>query len=136
MIVAYLCKNCAQGSANTAGVLRIKYDDRINIIRVPCAGRVGPRDILESMNEGAEAVSVIGCCFGACHYSDANLLNLRRVKILKNFMTEMGYGPKDISLYTARAAEGETVVGNFEELIELTYSSSEDEKCMVAEKNE
>ncbi len=130
MIVAYLCQNCAQGSANTAGVLRLKYDSRINIIRVPCAGRVGPREIIDSLNDGALAVSVIGCCFGACHYHDANLLNLRRVKILKNFMTEMGYGPKDISQYTARAAEGETIVGDFEELIDLTYNDEHNKTCL------
>ena len=125
MIISFLCQNCAQGSANTAGVLRMKYDPRINIIRVPCAGRIGPKEILEAFNEGADSVSVIGCCLGACHYSDANLLNLRRVKILKNFLTEMGYGPKCVSQYTARAAEGETVVGDFEELIELTYAPGE-----------
>ena len=121
MIIAFLCENCAQGSANTAGVLRLKYDDRINIIPVPCAGRVGPREIFDALNEGAEAVSVIGCCLGACHYNDANLQQLRRVKLLKKFMTEMGYGPDAISQYTARAAEGETVVGDFNELIEMTY---------------
>lgn len=127
MIISFLCQNCAQGSANTAGVLRMKYDHRINIIRVPCAGRVGPKEILEAFNEGAESVSVIGCCLGACHYSNANLLNLRRVKIIKNFLTEMGYGPDAVSLYTARAAEGETVVGDFEELIQLCYNPSKDD---------
>ena len=126
MIIGFLCQNCAQGSANTAGVLRMKYDHRINIIRVPCAGRVGPKEILEAFNEGADSVSVIGCCLGACHYSDANLLNLRRVKILKNFLTEMGFGPKPVSQYTARAAEGETIVGDFDELIELTYAPAKE----------
>ena len=122
MIIAYLCQNCAQGSANTAGVLRMKYDDRVNIIRVPCAGRVGTREIFDALNEGADAVSVIGCCLGACHYNDANLQQLRRVKMIKNFMTEMGYSSYAVSQYTARAAEGETVVGDFNELIELTYT--------------
>ena len=125
MIVSFLCKNCAQGSANTAGVLRLKYDDRINIIRVPCAGRVGPRDIFDAFNKGAEAVSVIGCCFGACHYNDANLVGLRRVKILKTFLSEMGYPTHALTAYTARAAEGDTVVGDFDEIIELTYIKEE-----------
>ena len=126
MIVAFLCKNCAQGSANTAGILRMKYDDRINIIRVPCAGRVGPRDIFDAFNKGADAVSVIGCCFGACHYNDANLVGLRRVKILKTFLSELGYGVNALTAYTARAAEGDTVVGDFDEIIELTYTKDND----------
>jgi coenzyme F420-reducing hydrogenase delta subunit len=125
VIVAFLCENCAQGSANTAGVLRMKYDDRVNIIRVPCAGRVSSREIFDALNEGAESVSVIGCCLGACHYNDANLQQLRRVKLVKSFMTQMGYGPDSISQYTARAAEGETIVGDFNELIEITYGLKE-----------
>ena len=126
MIVTFLCENCAQGSANTAGVLRMKYDSRVNIIRVPCAGRVGPQEILDALNEGADSVSVIGCCLGACHYNDANLLNLRRVKIMKTFLSEMGHEPDNVSAYTARAAEGETVVGDFHELTETTYTLTED----------
>jgi coenzyme F420-reducing hydrogenase delta subunit len=122
VIIAFLCENCAQGSANTAGVLRLKYDDRINVIPVPCAGRVSSREIFDALNDGAEAVSVIGCCLGACHYNDANLQQLRRVKLLKSFMAEMGYDPDTVSQYTARAAEGETIVGDFNELIEITYS--------------
>ncbi|MEM2143171.1 MAG: hydrogenase iron-sulfur subunit [Candidatus Thorarchaeota archaeon] len=126
MIVTYLCKNCAQGSANTAGVLRMKYDHRINIVRIPCAGRVGPREILDALNGGADAVSVIGCCFGACHYNDGNLQQLRRVKLLKMFLSEMGYSPDTVTQYTARAAEGFTVVGDFEEIVELTYGKVEE----------
>lgn len=123
--MAFLCENCAQGSANTAGVLRMKYDDRVNIIPVPCAGRVSSREIFDALNDGAESVSVIGCCLGACHYNDANLQQLRRVKLVKRFMTQMGYGPDSISQYTARAAEGETIVGDFNELIEITYGLNE-----------
>lgn len=118
MIVGYLCENCAQGSANTAGVLRMKYSDEINIVRVPCAGRIGAREILQAFNEGAEAVTVIGCCFGACHYSDANLITLRRVRILKKFLIEMGYSTNCVTMYTARAAEGDTVVGDFDDIVD------------------
>ncbi|MHA1928288.1 MAG: hydrogenase iron-sulfur subunit [Candidatus Thorarchaeota archaeon] len=132
MIVTFLCENCAQGSANTAGVLRMKYDHRVNIIRVPCAGRVGPQEILDALNEGAESVSVIGCCLGACHYNDANLLNLRRVKVVKNFLTEMGHDSKSVSQYTARAAEGETVVGDFHEITETTYTLPDDDEKEVS----
>ncbi len=118
MIVGYLCDNCGQGAANTAGVLRMKYSDEINIVRVPCAGRVGPRELLHAFNEGAEAVTVIGCCFGACHYNDANLITLRRVRIMKKFLVEMGYSTNCVTMYTARAAEGDTVVGDFDDIVE------------------
>jgi F420-non-reducing hydrogenase iron-sulfur subunit len=123
VIVTFLCDNCAQGSANTAGVQRMNYDSRVHIIRVPCAGRVGPRQIVEAIDKGAEAVSVIGCCFGACHFSDANLITLRSVKILKKFLSEMGYSTDCLTMYTARAAEGDTVVGDFNDIVEKSLDS-------------
>ncbi|MHA1654848.1 MAG: hydrogenase iron-sulfur subunit [Candidatus Thorarchaeota archaeon] len=125
MIVGFLCENCGQGAANTAGVLRMKYSDEINIVRVPCAGRVGAREILQAFNEGAEAVTVVGCCFGACHYSDSNLIALRRVRIVKKFLAEMGYSTHCVTMYTARAAEGDTVVGDFEDVVALKENPGE-----------
>ncbi len=121
MIVAFLCQNCAQGAANTAGVQRMRYSDEIHIVRVPCAGRAGAREILHAFNNGAEAVAVIGCCFGACHFSDANLITLRRVKIVKKFLVEMGYSTDCVTMYTSRAAEGDTIVGDFEDILERKY---------------
>ncbi|MHA1136015.1 MAG: hydrogenase iron-sulfur subunit [Candidatus Thorarchaeota archaeon] len=126
VIVTFLCENCGQGAANTAGVQRMPYDSRINIVRVPCAGRVGPRQIMQAINGGAEAVSIIGCCFGACHFNDANMITLRSVKILKKFMVELGYSANCITMYTARAAEGDTVVGDFDEIIELSTDTETD----------
>jgi coenzyme F420-reducing hydrogenase delta subunit len=127
MIVAFACENCAQGSANTAGVLRMQYDSRINIVRVPCAGRVGPKQIVKALNEGAEAVAVIGCCFGACHYGDGNLVSLRRVKAIKKMLEELGFDPNQVSMYTARAAEGDTIVGDFEDVVVKTYGEDHQE---------
>ncbi len=120
MIIAYACENCAQGSANTAGVLRMGYDHQIKIVRVPCAGRVGPRQIIEALNNGADSVAVIGCCFGACHYNDGNLITLRRVKAMKKMFEELGFDPDMVNMYTSRAAEGDTIVGDFEDVSEKT----------------
>jgi coenzyme F420-reducing hydrogenase delta subunit len=127
VIVAFACENCAQGSANTAGVLRMHYDSRINIVRVPCAGRVGPKQIINALNEGAEAVAVIGCCFGACHYGDGNLVSLRRVKAIKKLLEELGFDPNKVSMYTSRAAEGETIVGDFKDIVAKVYSDGSQE---------
>jgi len=38
----------------------------------------------------------------------------------------MGHEPDNVSAYTARAAEGETVVGDFHELTETTFTLPED----------
>lgn len=117
-IICFMCNECGQGAANTAGVGRLQYNTSIRIVRVQCAGQVGPLQIMDALENGADAVSVIGCCLGACHYFNGNLVSLRRVKLLKQFLKEMGYSDQLINQYTARAAEGETAQGDFEDIVD------------------
>ncbi|MHA2000814.1 MAG: hydrogenase iron-sulfur subunit [Promethearchaeota archaeon] len=116
-IVVFLCSECGLGAANTAGVARMSYDSSIKIIRVKCAGEVGPIQIMDAMENGADAVAIIGCCFGACHFQNGNYLSIHRLKLLKKLFKEMGYSDQIINYYTARAAEGETAIGDFKDII-------------------
>lgn len=117
-IVVFMCNECGQGSANTAGVARMSYDAAIRIVRVQCTGQVGPIQIMDALNNGADAVACIGCCLGACHFFNGNLLSMRRIKLLKKTFKELGYSDQFINQYTSRAAEGETAVGDFEDIVE------------------
>ena len=61
-LVVFMCNECGQGSANTAGVARMGYDPAIRIIRVQCTGQIGPIQIMDALNNGADAVACVGCC--------------------------------------------------------------------------
>lgn len=128
--VVFMCNECGQGAANTAGVARMTYDNSIRIIRVQCAGQVGPLQIMDSIQNGADAVSVVGCCLGACHFFNGNLISLRRVKMMKKLFKEMGYSDQFINQYTARAAEGETAQGDFEDIIERLERAIEKKEAL------
>jgi F420-non-reducing hydrogenase iron-sulfur subunit len=117
-IIVFMCNECGQGAANTAGVARMNYDAAIKIIPVQCSGMVGPLQIMDALESGASAVGVIGCCFGACHFFNGNFLSMHRIKLMKKFFKEMGYSDQQINHYTARAAEGETAVGDYEDILE------------------
>lgn len=117
-IITFMCNECGQGAANTAGVARQSYDPSIRIIRVQCAGQVGPIQIMDALENGADSVGVIGCCFGACHFKNGNYLSMRRIKIMKQLFKQMGFSDQQINHYTARAAEGETAIGDFDDIIE------------------
>ncbi|MHA1792382.1 MAG: hydrogenase iron-sulfur subunit [Promethearchaeota archaeon] len=125
-VVVFMCNECGQGAANTAGVARLGYDPAIKIVRVQCSGQVGPIQIMDAMENGADAVAVIGCCLGACHYFNGNTVSMRRVKLLKKFLLEMGYSDQIVNQYTARAAEGETAVGDFEDIMERLERAEQD----------
>jgi F420-non-reducing hydrogenase iron-sulfur subunit len=125
-VVIFMCNECGQGSANTAGVARIAYDAAIRIIRVQCTGQVGPLQIMDALNNGADAVACVGCCLGACHFFNGNIISMHRIKLLKKVFKELGYSDQFVNQYTSRAAEGETAVGDFENIIKrLTTAITE-----------
>ena len=125
-IVVFMCNECGQGSANTAGVARMAYDAAIRIIRVQCTGQVGSIQIMEALNNGADAVACVGCCLGACHFFNGNIISMHRIKLMKKVFKELGYSDQFVNQYTSRAAEGETAVGDFEDIIDrLTTAITE-----------
>jgi len=125
-IVVFMCNECGQGSANTAGVARMAYDAAIRIIRVQCTGQVGPIQIMDALTNGADAVACVGCCLGACHFFNGNVISMHRIKLMKKVFKELGYSDQFVNQYTSRAAEGETAVGDFEDIIErLTTAITE-----------
>jgi len=125
-IVVFMCNECGQGSANTAGVARMAYDAAIRIIRVQCTGQVGPIQIMEALTNGADAVACVGCCLGACHFFNGNIISMHRIKLMKKVFKELGYSDEFVNQYTSRAAEGETAVGDFEDIIDrLTTAITE-----------
>jgi len=126
-IVVFMCNECGQGSANTAGVARMGYDPAIRIVRVQCTGQVGPIQIMDALNNGADAVACVGCCLGACHFFNGNILSMHRIKLMKKLFKELGYSDQFVNQYTSRAAEGETAVGDFEDIVDrLTIAIKEE----------
>ena len=125
-VVIFMCNECGQGSANTAGVARMAYNPAFRIIRVQCTGQVGPIQIMDALNNGADAVACVGCCLGACHFFNGNIISMHRIKLMKKVFKELGYSDQFVNQYTSRAAEGETAVGDFEDIIErLTTAITE-----------
>ena len=129
-IVVFMCNECGQGSANTAGVARMSYDPAIKIVRVQCTGQVGPIQIMDALNNGADAVACVGCCLGACHFFNGNILSMHRIKLMKKAFKELGYSDQFLNQYTSRAAEGETSVGDFEDMVERLSNAIKEEGTM------
>ncbi|MFX1494725.1 MAG: hydrogenase iron-sulfur subunit [Promethearchaeota archaeon] len=126
-IVVFMCNECGQGSANTAGVARMAYNPAIRIVRVQCTGQVGPIQIMDALNNGADSVACVGCCLGACHFFNGNILSMHRIKLMKKLFKELGYSDQFVNQYTSRAAEAETAVGDFEDIVERLATAIRDE---------
>ena len=112
-IIAFLCKWCTYAGADLAGVSRLKFSPNAVPIRVMCSGRVDPSFILDAFAKGADGVLVGGCHPGDCHYAQGNYKTLRRVKLLKMLLKDMGLEEERLRLEWISASEG----NKFRELV-------------------
>jgi len=113
-IVAFLCNWCSYAGADLAGVSRIQYPCNLQIIRIPCSGRINPLYIVKALERGADGVLVSGCHPGDCHYISGNLVARRKFALLKNFLIYLGFEPERVQYSWVSASEG----GRFASLVE------------------
>jgi F420-non-reducing hydrogenase iron-sulfur subunit len=108
-IVAFFCNWCTDTASDLAGVSRIKYAHNIRVIRVMCSGRVDPQFVLDAFAKGADGVLIGGCHPGDCHYVEGNYKMLRRSRLLRRLLADMGIPPERFRLEWISASEGERV---------------------------
>jgi len=81
-ILAFLCNWCSYPASDLAGTARLQYPPNIRPLRVMCSGRVDPQFIIKAFLAGFEAVMVLGCHPGDCHYRSGNIKAMKRFKLL------------------------------------------------------
>ncbi len=86
--------------------MRLQYPDTVRIVRVPCTGRVGVRDILEALIDGADGVFVAGCMEGDCHYIRGNLRARQRVEYVKILLEEINLESGRVEMFNLSAGQG------------------------------
>jgi len=91
-------------------VSRFQYPPNIEIVRVPCTGRVNPLFILKALQRGADGVLVAGCYPGECHYSTGNLYARRKFLMLKNYLQYLGFEKGRLNFAWLSSAEAERFV--------------------------
>ena len=108
-IVGFFCTWCTYLAADLAGTSRIKYAPNVRVIRVMCSGRVDPQFVLSAFAHGADGVLIGGCHPGDCHYQKGNYNCLRRVRLLKRMLAQLGIEEDRFRLEWISAAEGDRV---------------------------
>jgi len=105
-ILAFLCNWCSYAGADLAGVSRFQYPPNVLPIRVMCSSRVSPEHIFQAFDQGADGVFVAGCHPGDCHYINGNYKTLRKVKLTKKMLEQIGINPKRLRLEWISSVEG------------------------------
>ena len=106
-IVALCCHYCAYTAADLAGASRLQYSPSVEVVRIPCTGKVDVIYILKAFEAGADGVYVAGCLDGDCHFIAGNIRAKGRVAYAKRLIAEAGLEPERLEMYQLSAAEGE-----------------------------
>ena len=59
-VVAFCCRHCAYAAADLAGSMRLEYPTSIQVVELPCTGKLGGLDVLRAVVRGAGGVGVAG----------------------------------------------------------------------------
>ncbi|MCE5197819.1 MAG: hydrogenase iron-sulfur subunit [Armatimonadota bacterium] len=105
-ILGILCNWCSYAGADLAGSARLHYPETIRIVRVPCSGRVDPMFVLKGFQKGFDAVMVLGCHPGDCHYAKGNYYARRRIALVKDLLKTLGISEDRFHFEWVSASEG------------------------------
>ena len=117
-IVAFFCTWCTYTATDLAGISRMTYPPNTRVVRVMCSGRVDPQFILAAYKEGADGVLIGGCHPGDCHYQEGNYNALRRYKLMKTMIQQMGIESERLRQEWISASEGDRVQAVISEMTE------------------
>jgi quinone-modifying oxidoreductase, subunit QmoB len=107
-IVAFCCQNSAYEAGLMAGAFGMAVPGNLQVIKVPCAGKVDLDYILNAFVEGAEGVLVMACHPGNCKSEKGNTYAGWRVEDARRIMEEIGMEKERLSFVTlaSNMAEG------------------------------
>lgn len=105
LIISLTCKECAYCGVDLASMSNFTYPANVFLIDIPCAGRIGPIDILKTFVEGADAVLVVRCPEKSCHYKFGNKNAELVTNFTKDILNEIGIDGRRLKLLELISAE-------------------------------
>ena len=104
-VTVLACENSAipASRATTAG-------EKVDLIRVPCAGKVDPLTVLGALERGAEKVLIIGCHPESCRYLQGAGRADRRVARLQKMLAKAGVDASRVEFKGIASVEGQRFV--------------------------
>jgi len=101
--------------------MRLQYPPEVEIILMPCSGRVDIIHLLKAFEAGFDAVFVAGCLEGECHYLTGNIKAKKRVNKLKKDLAQMGIEPDRLEMFNLSSSEGPRFAAICKEMTDRAY---------------
>lgn len=122
-IVAFCCDKSGYVAADMAGKLGMSLPESVEVIRVPCAGRIDALHLLQALENGTDGVLIFACHEENCQSLTGNRMAEARMGYVHGIMEHIGLEKERLELCNLATNNGakfaETVNKKFEDLKRL-----------------
>jgi len=105
-IVAFCCEQSGVPAAQMADSLQLHLPARLELVPVPCSGRIETLQLLGALESGADGVVVFACHKDNCRYLHGNLRAEGRVAYAARILAAIGLEKERLELVHLAANSG------------------------------
>lgn len=100
-ITLFSCHYTSQQSCAEEGkeLFQLGFPSSINMVRVPCTGKLQVTTLLKAFEDGADGVYVVGCPVDGCHNVKGSARAAKRVAAVRKALEELGVEGERIEMY-------------------------------------
>ena len=98
-IVAFCCDQSGYVAADMAGSLKLNLPKNVEIVRVPCAGRVETIYLLKALERGADGVLIFACHEENCQFLRGNLRARGRLSYAHRMLEKIGLEKERLEIW-------------------------------------
>ncbi|MGQ9588494.1 MAG: hydrogenase iron-sulfur subunit [Thermoplasmata archaeon] len=103
-IVGFCCERHGMDAVVLSARNGKQTDASVRLVQVPCAGRVDGMHILKALEDGADAVFVLGCLEKNCYYDTGSIEGRKRVGYVKSMLEEVGVEKERVEMFNAASS--------------------------------
>jgi F420-non-reducing hydrogenase iron-sulfur subunit len=92
-ITVFHCFNAANDLSS------LSQDATIDAVKMACSSMTREVFLLRAFESGADAVAVLVCPEGACHYMEGNIRARKRVEYVKKILEDIGIDSRRLSFF-------------------------------------
>jgi F420-non-reducing hydrogenase iron-sulfur subunit len=103
-VIAFVCANCGREGMEATTRLgqprtpAMGWQEAVQDVVVPCAGRLQPEHLLKAFEAGADLVAVVACEEGNCHFLEGSCRARVRCDYVGGLLDQIGLGRERLML--------------------------------------
>lgn len=97
-VVVLYCGNAVEENGSLADSHRRLDGAQARFVLLACSSKLEVRDLMKLLEQGADAVQVVGCADAGCRLVVGNRRAEKRVQYVRNLLAEIHLGPERVAM--------------------------------------